>query len=83
MRQYVLEKCHSLTNVGLGGADKIQKSSSKTELFITRKQWSNSEQKVIIISKADLGHVCITFTVLERMLQKTLVMLKVAFIPSP
>lgn len=58
MRQYVLEKCHSFTNVGLGSADKIQKGKSKTALFITRKHWSKSEEKVIVISKTDLGLTC-------------------------
>lgn len=55
MRQYILEKCHTCTNVGLGSANKIQKGNSKPTLFITKRHWSKSEEKVIIISKADLG----------------------------
>lgn len=59
-----MEKCHTCANVGLGSADKIQKGNSKLNLFITRRHWSKSKEKVIIISKADLGLTCITFTLL-------------------
>lgn len=64
MRQCVLEKCHTCTNVGLGSADKIQKGNSKSTLFITRRHWSKCKEKVIIISKADIGLTCIKFTLL-------------------
>lgn len=64
MRQCVLEKCHTCTNVGLGSVDKIQKDHSKPTFFITRRDWRKSKKEIIIISTADLGLTCIKFTLL-------------------